>query len=274
MPQAALFFRTQPLDQSIAKRIYTLSHIDKFYYAPLYALYKPTINVHLKVFASRLVSTFTFYIPSPSTMASPTLLPRRRNPYGLLWWIVPVGVGVFGMRELFILPFALIFSTLPFRRRNPYMPLLWFIPVGIYVFRQPFVLLFMSNSSAAPFFALLFFLLCFLFSLVLYLFSETFSMLPLRRRNPYRLLLWFVPVGVDVCMMRTRYQHLCITILLSASLCFSYLSSNSKVIPFIPSLFLLSYFCSMFYIDVYHVAYMRRNSYRSRLCSVPVVFTV
>ena len=151
MPQAALFFRTQPLDQSIAKRIYTLSHIDKFYYAPLYALYKPIINAHFKVFASRLVSTFTFYTSSPSTMASPTLLPRRRNPYGLLWWIVPVGVGVLGMRELFIVPFSLIFSTLPFRRLNPYIPFLWFIPVGIYVFWQPFILHFMSNSSVAPF---------------------------------------------------------------------------------------------------------------------------
>ena len=84
-------------------------------------------------------------------MASPTLLPRRRNLYGLLWWIVPVGVGVFGMRELFILPFALIFSTLPFRRLNPYIPFLWFIPMGIYVFWKPFILHFMSNSSVTPF---------------------------------------------------------------------------------------------------------------------------
>ena len=127
MPQAALFlnFNSSTNKHSIVNHAYTPLHL---------------LLLHISLLPNTRQSTcftsiFTFFISPPSTMTSPTLLSRKRNPYGLhlvdrargrccLWY---EGLFKFAL-------FSLILSTLPFRRRNPYRLLLWFIPVGYLMF--------------------------------------------------------------------------------------------------------------------------------------------
>ena len=127
MPQAALFlnFNSSTNKHSIVNHAYAPLHLLLLHIGLLPNTHESTCSAPIS----------TFFNSHLSTMMSPTLLSKKRNPYGLhsvdrargrccLWY-----EGSFK----FVL-FSLILSTLPFRRRNPYRLLLWFIPVGYLMF--------------------------------------------------------------------------------------------------------------------------------------------